>query len=229
MNTRQRRILESYQRALAFTATLPDSLTHASLVPMRTELAQIVDRLSALGIEQESGARQRRGGTRRLTTLVQTLRDGHLKPITELARKHLDLAAPGIAETLRMPRRLDATAMLQAASAIASCVEPHAAAFVARGGLAPDFVQRLRDAAQQVAAAAAERATEKNRMVHATAALRSDLRRCAAAVRLLDLLIANELKHDPARLHAWRTAKRPLAAVSAPDSTATVPAPAQAA
>ena len=36
MNSRQRRILESFQRAQAFAATLPDALAHASLVPMRT-------------------------------------------------------------------------------------------------------------------------------------------------------------------------------------------------
>lgn len=211
MNNRQRRTLESFQCALAFTTTLPDVLANASLVPLRTELARIIERLAAQAADQETGTRQRRAGTRRLDTLLETLRRAHLQPITALARQHLNLATPGIEESLRMPRRSDPTSMLQAAASIASCVEPHAALFVAQGGFMPDFVQRLRDAAQAVATVVAERAVEKSRMVHATAALRADLRRGAAVVRLLDLLVSVELRGDAARLHTWKTAKRPLA------------------
>ena len=71
-------------------------------------------------------------------------------------------AATGADAGLVMPpARLGPTAVIAVANAMATVVEPHAAALVASGGLRVDFVPRLRDAAKALEAVADSRAVQR--------------------------------------------------------------------
>ena len=212
MNARQRRILDAFQRARAFINALPEPLTNATLKPMRAELGEIIGRLSSQAVEQQSGANHRAAGTQRLNTLLRALRRKHMQPIVDLARKHLNHETAGIDKTLIMPPvRLDPTAMLASATTMADSAEPHAPLFVEKGGLNADFIQKLREAAQDIGVVVEVRAKEKERVVGATADVRNDLRRGRHVVKLLDTLVSAELDEDPGQLREWKTAKRIIA------------------
>ena len=215
MNIRQTRTLEAFKRALDFTTALPDRLgtAKASIVPLRGELAGVVARLQAHAAAQDLGARQRDGGTDYVDAQIAAMRRTLMQPIADLARQLIASTPggtnPGLRRALSMPPvRRSVTAMLTAATAMADAAEPHVQLFVDKGGLEPDFVQRLRDAARQVAQAVDDRARERARVAGATAGLQADVRRGRHAVKLLDTLISAELADDPVRLRMWKTSKR---------------------
>ena len=230
MNTRQTRILEAFQRSLAVANELPDQLKLASIAPLRAELAQITARLAAHAGEQDLGLRQRTAGTRQLEALAMSLRRDYMQPIADLARKLLSPATPGLRDALAMPSyNFGLTKLVAAAAGMATAAEPYAQLFVDKGGLVPDFLQRLRAAAHEIETAAGVRSGEKGRIVQATASVKDDLRRGRDVVKLLDTLISSELREDPARLRRWKTAKRVVSFVGAsgrgavaaePDATA---------
>lgn len=211
MNTRQARTLEAFQRALSFTTTLPDKLGIAkvTIVPLRTELAAVVGRLQAHGAAQDFGRRHRAAGGDRVEMLLTTIRRTLMQPVADLAPQLLSSSTAGLGKALTMPpRRLGPTGLIAAATAMADGAEPHLQLFVDKGGLEPDFVQRLRDAAQQLAAAVEARANERGRVAGATAGVRADVRRGRHVIEMLDTVISAELADDPVRLRTWKTAKR---------------------
>ena len=231
MNATQKRTYQSLLRVDSFLrdveATVPDpdpdEPDGLQIAPHREALARLVERIGRHATEQDATVRLGRVETKRRQALMQQLRNWYMRPIAEVARTTLDpdpsadpeqapSAGAGQAAprelALRMPRRrIDATALIAAAGAMAQAAAPHRELLV-RQGLPPDFVERLHRAAATVQRTMVARSEQVARRAGATAGVAADLRQGRRLVRLVDAFIARRLSVDPVRMAEWRSVKR---------------------
>jgi len=75
-------------------------------------------------------------------------------------------------------------------------------------GLAPDFIERMQEAATTLEGTRMARVESARRRVTATAAVKDQLKRGRKAVRLLNAILAPRLAKDPELVAAWESARR---------------------
>jgi hypothetical protein len=218
MNAAQTRVLGSFRRVTAFLTGLPPGTGLGDVSAPLTELQGIVTQLSTSVVGQDKGQRLKKAATQRKTSVRQTLRVHHMQPIAAMAKALLHIPG-GYDKALLMPAKgIRTEALVGAAGAMASAMQPYAPLFI-QNGLAANFVALLTAVAAELQATVATQAQSTVNHVTATAAVRTGLARGHVIVKLLDAIVTPALALDPPLLHAWKSAKGTHKAV-----VATVPA-----
>ena len=205
--------LATGQRVLEFLTQHHFAEGTAALGEQARELAEAVAVLSGDALSQEVSQRFVKVHVRSCRALAQALRADHMVPVSRIAREVFGVT--GMDRAFLMPRsRGSAQALLTGAAAMADAARKEKDVFL-RGGLAPDFIERLLQAAAELEAAGAAKTQRRRERVTATASLAAQEKRARRAMRMLDAILTPRLKADVALLAAWRSVKRVRPAASA--------------
>lgn len=166
----------------------------------------VIDRLAGHGVEQDARSRAARAGTQQKAQLIRALRSEYMRPLARSAGS-LFPNDPVLQQALNMPRFLDPERLLVTAYAMADRLEEHKERYIAEG-FVPDFIDKLRAAADAVKKAVDERAADLGRRSASTAGQLVEYRRGRRMVRLLDTMVAPRLADRPDLLAEWRTLTR---------------------
>jgi len=170
-------------------------------------LSGIADRLSSQAIEQDTRSRQGRAGTARLRQVTRTLRLEYLRPMHRASRA-LFKGDETILAAFRFPARLRRPeALVSVAHGMANAALPHKERFLAVG-FAPDFVERVRNAAAQVLDAVDKRATDLARRSASRSALLAEVSSGYALMSLLDAMIGPRIEGSEELAAEWRSLMR---------------------
>lgn len=206
MQSRQKQVIEAYQRVQEFLAHHPVP-PPASYEGPKADLEGVVARLTAHTTDQVRGGRLTSAETKRMRALMRDLRKTHLKPISQIANATLK-DKPGIEVALRLPKANTAlTRLIADAQAIRDAAALYDPVFVASGRPA-DFLQRLDDAIATLTQSSVGRARNLGTKVGARAGIRQELQRGRKAVTLLDAVVQTSFANDADVLAKWRLAKR---------------------
>ena len=207
----QRRRLEALQRAQEFVKRNDSTLLAGERGETRRRLFEtfhaLVGRAWRAAVHQEYGLRARMEGTQRLRAAVRTLRQRHLKPLSQISTA-CEVDVPGIRSVLGLPApKISVTSLVTQADAVREQAAQHQALLVAMGRDA-GFVTQLDDAIAAVRRAQRQRDRALGLQVGATAALEAHLLKARRHLLLLENIVAEVYQEDGARLAEWRQAKR---------------------
>jgi hypothetical protein len=176
-----------------------------SIQSARRNLDDAVVQCTALSVTQQGGSIASQGATARQKAARAALRTNNMRPIATLARFLLS----GVPEfqALTMPtRRLGATQLVSAASAMADAAEANAAALI-DAGLPTDFVGRLRTAAAAVTASLDVRKEHAAAALGATSGLSAQEKRLRNLFKVIDALVVPMLGGDAVLLAKWKATR----------------------
>jgi len=206
MRTRTKQGLQTLRRAHQFLAGASFESAIGELTPHVDVLGQLVQEMSQHVAEAGHRSQAAHVATDDKRSKGEVLLREYLRPIARLAAI-LFTADPTARAGFRLPRGRNAEGLLQVADAfIEQCVE-HEGRFVA-GGLAPDFVQRVRSATAAYRAAITARGLVVGRRVAATAGMEHLLVKAREQLRLIDAMLAPRLTNSPEVLAEWRSVAR---------------------
>jgi hypothetical protein len=207
MSDKHRRNQERGQRVLllmrTFEAEFPAGSKGATLT---SSLEGLLGDAAALEVTRADGKRKRKQGTEARDAARVSLRR-MLKTTTDTAEP-LTLDHPEMKGVFKPPPRNNNDAELITAARSAANAAANYAAFFTESGLPPAFFDRMRAQADEIEIAAATQAEAVSEGVAATAALEDIYRRMEDTIERLDPLVTNKYANDPAKLAAWRSAKR---------------------
>jgi len=206
MQARTKQGLQTLRRAHLFLTSREYDVAMGTLKPHIESLAELVKRLGEHAIEQDGSTRSARIRTKVKHELAESLRKEYLRPIARIARS-LFREDRTLLAGFRVPRSKDSEELVQAAGGIAERAEEHKERFIALG-LAPDFVDRLRQATATYVRAIDSRGLDLGRRSMASAGLLVDFARAREIVRLIDDMLAPRLQNDPELLAEWRSITR---------------------
>ncbi|HEY4304199.1 MAG TPA: hypothetical protein VGM82_07025 [Gemmatimonadaceae bacterium] len=204
MRYEQNAVLTSLRRAQQFFDG--NSAGLSALNPTaRKELDDIVAQITTLSVSQDAGKRAGKGETARSHALRSTLRRGHMLPIAQVAKYHLQTIPEFVA--LTMPSGdAGASTLVASALSMADAAAPHAQTFT-DCGLAVTFIDDLRVAANAVTDSVVERDGQQVRRTGATAGLARVERRGRGMLKILDSLILAQIGDNAQLRGEWRSAK----------------------
>ena len=170
------------------------------------KLAQAIGELASTVTEQNQYTRDRKGAFAiQVASRAALLRD-HMAPIVKVARLELS-HAPELVK-FSLPRKKVTLQQLGAlADGMAEAARPHAQVFI-DAGRKPDFLDRLKTAADQMRSAAYDGAQGRVRIKQATSRLTEQLSRARKVVHMLDAFVKEAAGSDQALLDSWNIAKR---------------------
>ena len=208
METRQRRVLDSFERVRTFLAEHPASgtLTYASA---REMLEDVITRLRALASTQYLGRAQSRAETRRQADRADALLSEFIRPIVTIARAQLEPTSDvGLPAGLRMPKLpLNPSQLRTVCDGMMEAAREHEALLIANG-LPADFLAQFATACVALDRCTNGRAAQRDAHVAARKGLAVQLQRGRRAVERLDAIVRAAFRRDSATLGAWRVAKR---------------------
>jgi hypothetical protein len=212
MKLTQAHSLETLRAVQRFLDDYDDALPGVSETGARRKLDEIVATLDTHAATQVGAGIAARMSTRMQGKLETVLRRDHMTPIARIARAELPVV-PDLAP-LRMPRgRPTLTKLAAYAYAMAEVAERHRDVFV-DAGLPSDFADRLRAAADEMAAARTTRTQRHGDRSAATVGLRHTLSAGRKIVGVLDAFVQTAVADDSALRSSWATVKRVSAAGS---------------
>jgi hypothetical protein len=206
MQNRQGNTLQSLRGIQAFLDDHADTLGAVATSGARKKFDALVAAASEHVVMQSSSLLSARGATQKLYALREDLLLGHMAPIARLAAAELTLT-PELSP-LKMPRGKSSTEVLYAAAVGMGEAAEHHAAVLIDAGLAPDFVVKLRGAADALLAGVDARTQHRGAQQGGTRGLRESLRRARNSVRVLDAFIRYALKGNDALLASWDAVRR---------------------
>lgn len=206
MRTRTRQGLQTLRRAHQFLAGGTYQTAMGELTPHVEVLGRLVEELAQHVVEAGHRGQLARVATTDKRTKGDALLREYLRPIARLAP--VVFAADSAERAgFRLPRRRNEELLLQVAESFVEQCAAHEARFVA-GGLAPDFVQRVRGAVAAYRAAITERGLVIGRRVAATAGMEHLLNKGREQVRVIDAMLVPRLASTPDTLAQWRSIAR---------------------
>jgi hypothetical protein len=128
-----------------------------------------------------------------------------MKAIAQTA-KAFGASGAGI-NKFQMPAKNSAVVLLGAARAFVRDADEAKEKFV-QLGMAPTFVSDLKTQVNRMAEAMDGQVAGRSDEVLAQAGIKAAIDKGLGALRTLDVVVANTLEHDPARLAAWRGARK---------------------
>lgn len=230
MQSEQGNILLSLQNVQTYldenAAALGEVISPETRAALDNSLVELADHLTM----QNGHIRFAKGEAAIQRGKREALIRDHMAPIARIAKLKLEDSPDLVA--LSMPNNRPSTERLAGlAYGMAKAAEPHADIFV-RAGCKPDFVQGLRDAADDMLRSLRARNNSRGIVSEATSALGTKLARARKVVKVIDGFIRSALAKDPDALRRWKVVKRvpqphtgsgtPTAATQAP-ATGTVP------
>jgi hypothetical protein len=159
-----------------------------------------ITELNALGGDQDGGAALRSGSAADRRRIARELR----KRLSRIARvgKQLDQELyPGTAEQFRCTTRTYAE-LMNRGNAFVDAVGPVKAAFVEHG-LPADFDEQLANLLVEFGTAGVHTDAGLHQQMDGTAGMEESARKGVKAVRILDAIMREKLKDDPAELSVW--------------------------
>jgi hypothetical protein len=181
-------------------------------------LEQVILGMSHGGEEQDASTRITRGEVAPQRSLRGALWNGHMVPISRIARRSFGVPGMDVKFTLP-PKRADNEAILDAARGMAQAAEQHLEVFVNQEGLPPTFLQQLRSAIDQLAGVLDKRVEGQRRRETSRKAVIELVKRGIAAVDVLDAIVKPRLESKPDLLAAWNSVKRPIEPGGGPGSS----------
>lgn len=205
MHKRQEHLFHTLRAARDFIARHADQLGGVPASGMRKRLDEQIDALRVHIVAQSSAALGSRMCTQSLQARRATLIEDHMRPIACIAcaelRDHPDLVS------FTVPIRRPSPALLYAsAMGMAMAAAPHAAVFI-DAGLPPDFIDRLRDAANAMRDAVDSRTRERGVRSGSTAGIAETVANARRTVRALNALVRIHIKYDAGLLAEWDGAR----------------------
>jgi hypothetical protein len=206
MRTRTRQGLQTLRRAHQFLAGGTYQTAIGDLTPHVEVLGRLVQEMTQHVADAGHRAQAARVATDDKRAKGDALLLEYLRPIARLADTLFATDSTARAG-FRLPRRWNEEVLLQVAEAfVEQCVQ-HQARFIA-GGLAPDFVQRVREAVDAYRTAITTRGLVVGRRVAATAGMEHLLLKGREQVRVIDALLVPRLTSQPDALAEWRSIAR---------------------
>ena len=206
MQARTKQGLQTMRTAHAFLSARSYTAAMGELKPQVEALAAIVARIGEQATVQDASASAAQAATAAKRSMAAALRLEYLRPIARIARTLFPDDVELRQSFLKEPPR-DDEGLIQLASAFAERAEQYKELFVARG-LAPDFVERLKKAVEELRAILVARGQEQARRASASVALVEELSRGRDQVRLVDATLAPRLASRPEQLAEWRKITR---------------------
>jgi hypothetical protein len=240
MKFKQQRVLQSLRRVQAWCAANPGLVPAPEGPPANwTPLTRQLDALNAIVAQLTESAAEQGVQTKR-TTLAATdepalrkrVRE-ELHAVTQVAQA-LRTTVPGIG-VLKMPLpNVQSEALLKAADALSRQATTYETVLVEHG-LPADFSAQLTAATSALRASIDGRGAARASRTSATKQLVISAGLGTRYVQIMDAALTRALKHDPARLAEWQSAKRVMVkgvsntgVASTPTAVQLVPTPAPA-
>jgi hypothetical protein len=206
MTSREKRQYEMLVRVRDFGLAQADRFPKSTLgTDAFATVDAAVNALNEQAATQFSSRLAARGGPSMEIAACRSLLD-MLDSIGATARA-VALDTPGVEDRFRVPRRKGKVAVLSAARAFVSDVEPLAKQFVAHG-MARDFVAQLTAKIEAFEEALKAREAERALNASARAALKGALDSGLAAVTRLDAIVRNVIGDDASAMATWAVARR---------------------
>ena len=223
MNTYQKRSLQAFRRVQAWLVAHPD-LAAASSANAQTvhDFDDLVAQLTSYAGEQDGHDRAAHGAAQETQRARTELIVHQMRHVAVVAEATIPDVVKMVA-ALRRPVKTDNESLLAQADAMATAAEAYEPALVARG-LAPDFVQQLRDAVETLRQSIDARGAAIALRHKAGEALHDLVKRGIRRVDTLSVIVARTYRDDVATLAEWKQLRRVTLPGSRPSATAS-PAP----
>jgi hypothetical protein len=174
---------------------------------VRARLDSSVERIEALQAEQRAAKLMLPLDAHEIQPLRTALRERHMIPIGRAGRRLMEFA-PGAERALSVPKkRASVATLLTAAERVAKYVRRHTRLFVG-DGFPKDFVALLGAAARALKERTTNTGAGRRRHAAATAGLKRELPLGHKDIMIVEALLADRLRDDPAFAERWRHASR---------------------
>lgn len=197
---RQEMFVRAHEYGAQYASAFPSGSYGAGLV---TKLGEVIEGLKSLALDQSKG----RSSVRESSASKAAARDELVRRMEAVSRtaRVMAFTVPGLEDKFRLARGVGDQPLLLLARTFADDAEPLKAEFIKRG-LAPDFVEELREVADGFDAAINRKSQGRGKHVAATAGIDDLVERGVRVVREFDALVRNALAADPSALAAWVSA-----------------------
>ena len=223
MQTRQGNVLQALRGVQEFLDEHAAKLGVIVNSGARKKLDAQVEALNLHVLTQSQSDLTSQGATQKQNALRHTVLHDHMAPIARIARAELP-DTPEV-EPLRMPQeRLSTERLYATAIGMAKAAELHVDVFVS-AGLAEDFVERLRAAADLMRSKIDLRTKSRGIRRGATQGVDELIRAALNTVRILDAFVRSALRNDPALLANWTLVRRPPTKPGKPAGSGSEPTP----
>ena len=183
------------------------TLVPADVQPQVAALNVVTAALGTQSAAQDENRRREAAGNVSVKELRRELRVHHIAPLARVARLVLT-ETPALRAAFRLPkRRASGEALIAAAQAMAKIGQEHEQLF-AQHGLSATFVADLLQQATALKQAIDDRATVRSAVAAATKEITTQVLAGRKTVHSLDVALVRILRHNPAALASWRSAKR---------------------
>ena len=204
MNDRERRKLETFQRAERFGVEHTDDFGANSLgKQLFIQLSLIINTLAGHASSEESGRGMKRQATSTRAAAREQLRRA-LEAISRTARAMANEIV-GIEEMFRVPKADNDQQLIAFARAIAGVAASFEAQFIAHE-LPQTFIQDLLDIIADLERAILEQASGRGDHVAARAEIDENIEKGSFLMRKLDAVIKNKYADNPGVRAEWRSA-----------------------
>ena len=184
-----------------------------------------IGELSSTAMAQNQFTRALKGSFAVQAACRTALIRNHMTPIAKIATLELS-QLPELVKFSLPHRRVTIQQLGAHANGMAEAARPHAQVFI-DAGRRPDFIDRLKQAADQMRAAAYDGAQSRARIKGTTTGLAQKLSRARKVVHMLDAFVKEAVGSDTSILDSWNIAKRVrLSTSSARTTTAGASTPA---
>jgi hypothetical protein len=209
MQFHQRNALRALRSIQAYLEKNKDRLADVNATGTKTALDSVVEKLEALGDQQDPTRFQRESEIQAGNSARFELRETHMRPITRVATLALlDLQGKPEFSKLRLPHRsFDLISLASWGREMAKAAEPHSATFVAHG-LPADFIDKLKAATEDVQKAADVRSVATGGRIGATRDVHRQVRKAVGIIGVLDAFVMPRVRGDAQLEGAWAVAKR---------------------
>lgn len=197
---RQEMFVRAHEYGAQYATAFPAGSYGAGLI---TKLGEVIEGLKSLALDQSKG----RSSVRESSASKAAARDELMRRMEAISRtaRVMAFTVPGLEDKFRLARGVGDQSLLLLARTFADDAEPLKAEFIKRG-LASDFVEELREAADNFDAAINRKSQGRGKHVAATAGIDDLVERGVRVVRELDALVRNTFAEDPSALAAWESA-----------------------
>ena len=209
MKYRESAVTEALQRVQLILAENREELAAAypgDFARAQRKVDEVLIRLTALGVEQDSGSRGAVGETEKQRQLRLDLCKEWLQPIAVIARRNLRKVPEFTA--LQMPKTSTlAHAFSASARGMAAAAEVHREALIGYG-LPESFVADLNNAVDEFEASLSDRESNRARRVAATKGLEEATKEARTVLAVLDALVRRWAKGNEPLQRQWEAARR---------------------
>lgn len=207
MQRRHLAALQLFRRARDFLVRAQPTVSFGEIALQVAALGEVIDRITALTIEQETHVRLARAGTAAINHQMRLLRWELMRPF-ELSARQIVINGVSLGGSFRVaPRIRQPEALSVAAMGMAHRAEEFAPAFVA-AGFPTDFADRMRAGATALREAVDSRAHHLGRRAATTAALADAVTHGRQVLSIVDSMVGPSAERDPVLAAEWNEVLR---------------------